>query len=317
MRAGLAPSRRRATCVWLVVVAGALAALVVDGARGDVPRCFGAAARDPLAPCVNPQLTRTAIPAPADAPLQTSEPCVRIERATPPACAFGTPAKTAKTSVALLGDSHATHWRAALAYVARKRRWHGVSINRNLCPLTLARTRNPERCKGWTRGVLRWLRNHHEVRTVFVSANAGSGVEPVSGETRAQAKIGGYVRAWSAIAPSVREVFVLRDVPHSRGDTADCVASAVSRRRNPAVRCARPRERALVRDLEAEAAQLDPSDRVRLIDLSSYMCDERSCMPVVGGALVIKDIGHMTRTFSRSLGPYLGRAVDELHRSSG
>jgi hypothetical protein len=44
------------------------------------------------------------------------------------------------------------------------------------------------------------------------------------------------------------------------------------------------------------------------------MCDEQSCLPVVGGALVIKDIGHMTRTFSRTLGPYLGRAVDRLRR---
>ena len=40
------------------------------------------------------------------------------------------------------------------------------------------------------------------------------------------------------------------------------------------------------------------------------MCDDSRCFPVVGGALVIKDIGHLTRTFSRSLGPFLGRAID-------
>jgi hypothetical protein len=42
------------------------------------------------------------------------------------------------------------------------------------------------------------------------------------------------------------------------------------------------------------------------------MCDDSNCYPVVGGALVIKDIGHLTRTFSTSLGPFLGR---ELKRS--
>ena len=233
----------------------------------------------------------------------------------PPACAFGTPAAKAETTVALLGDSHSTHWRAAIAYLARKRQWHGVSMNRNLCPFTLARAKRYDRCKGWTRGALRWLGKHPEVKTLFVSANAGSGVQAVRGQTQRETKIAGYQRAWSAIPRSVREVFVLRDVPRSRADTADCVTRAVARRRNPAVRCARPRGKALTPDLEAEAAELDPADRVKAIDLTSFMCDERSCLPVVGGALVIKDIGHMTRTFSRTLGPFLGRAIDARRRA--
>ncbi|MDX6676425.1 MAG: hypothetical protein QOE31_477, partial [Solirubrobacteraceae bacterium] len=278
------------------------------------PACFGAAARDPLAPCTNAALNRVAIPTPYDAPLEPSEACERIARTSPPACAFGTPAAKAKASVALLGDSHATHWRAALAYLARKRQWHGISINRNLCPFTLARTKRNDRCKGWTRGALRWLRNHPEVHSVFVSANAGSGVQVVGGRTQGETKLSGYLRAWSEIPASVREVFVLRDVPHSAAGTAECVAAALARHRNPARRCPRPRAAALVRDIEAEAAALDPGDRVQVVDLTPFMCDDENCLPVVGGALVIKDIGHMTRTFSRTLGPFLGRAVDALRR---
>ncbi|MBA3748152.1 MAG: hypothetical protein H0W96_11780 [Solirubrobacterales bacterium] len=277
-----------------------------------MPACFGAAARDRLQPCVNPDLDRGATPSPYEAALEPGEPCERISTAKPPACSFGVARAQAVTSVALLGDSHSTHWRAALAHVARKRRWHGVSINRNLCPLTLARTTNHERCKGWTRGVLRWLRNHREVKAVFVSANAISGVRVARGRSHGETKVDGYLRAWQAIPSSVREIFVLRDVPHSRGDTAECVTSAVRHGHNPSVRCARPRERALLRDLEAAAAEQDPADRAQLIDLSSYMCDDEQCMPVIGGALVIKDIGHMTRTFARTLGPYLGREVDRL-----
>jgi hypothetical protein len=187
-----------------------------------------------------------------------------------------------------------------------------VSLTRSLCPFTLARTIYRERCKGWTRGALRWLRNHPEVRSLFVSANAGSGTVAKRGQSRTDAKIEGYLRAWKAIPRSVREVFVLRDVPHSGRDTAGCVTRAVARHRNPAVRCERPRHDALLRDLEAVAADEDQADRVKVVDLSSFMCDEQSCLPVVGGALVIKDIGHMTRTFSRTLGPYVGQAIDRL-----
>jgi hypothetical protein len=279
---------------------------------GATPACFGAAARDPAAPCVNKALNRIAIPSPYDAPLEPSEPCELIERTAPPACAFGTPAAKAVRSVALMGDSHSTHWRAAIAYLARRRRWHGVSLNRNLCPFTLAVTTQQERCKGWTRGALRWLRNHPEVSSLFVSANAGSGTVAEHGQSRTDAKVDGYRRAWREIPRSVREIFVLRDVPHARSSTPGCVTRAVARHHNPAVRCARPRRDALVRDLEAIAADEDPADRVKVVDLTSFMCDEQRCPPVVGGALVIKDIGHMTRTFSRTLGPYLGQAIDRL-----
>jgi hypothetical protein len=55
---------------------------------------------------------------------------------------------------------------------------------------------------------------------------------------------------------------------------------------------------------------------VKLIDLTPFMCDDRACFPVVGGALVIKDVGHLTRTFSATLGPFLGRAVAAVQAPS-
>ena len=255
-----------------------------------------------------------AIPSPYDAPLEPSEPCEPIDQSSPPACSFGPPRKQALRSIALAGDSHSTHWRAAIAYLARKRQWHGISINRNLCPFTLARTTSHERCKGWTRGVLRWLRNHPEVDTLFVSANSGAGTIPKPGQSRSEAKIDGYLRAWKALPTSIRDVYVLRDVPHGRSSTLGCVEKAMQRDRDPAVRCARPRGAALRPALHAVAAELDQGARVHLVDLSAYMCDSDVCPPVIGGALVIKDVGHMTRTFSRTLGPFVGRAIDRLRR---
>jgi hypothetical protein len=52
------------------------------------------------------------------------------------------------------------------------------------------------------------------------------------------------------------------------------------------------------------------SPRVRAIDMTDFMCDSRRCFPVVGGVLVHKDVGHLTRAFSTTLGPYLLRAAD-------
>jgi hypothetical protein len=47
------------------------------------------------------------------------------------------------------------------------------------------------------------------------------------------------------------------------------------------------------------------SPRVQVIDLTDYFCDATVCPTVIGGALVFKDISHLTDTFSATLGPYL------------
>ena len=302
-----------AAAIWLALATGASADERDPGAQAaaSLP-CFGAAARDPEIPCVNRKLNFVAVPTPYDAPLEPSAPCEPIENVAPPACAFGPPARRSVSSVALLGDSHAMAWRAAVAVVADVKRWHGVSLTRNSCPYTFAKTRRHGRCRGWAGSVRRWLKAHPEVKQVIVGANSGSGVVAEGGHTLRTTKINGYIRAWKAIPRSVREIFVVRDPPHSNTNTADCVSGAIAKRRNPALRCARPRERALEIDEAAVAAERTDSERVKLIDLSDFMCDDKRCFPVVGGALVIKDIGHLTRTFSRSLGPFLGRAISRL-----
>jgi hypothetical protein len=292
--------------------AGAGPQRAIDVRAAAAPACFGAAARDPENPCVNHKLSFVAIPTPYDAALEPSAACKPIEHVAPRACAFGPSAKKSVSSIALLGDSHATAWRAAAAVVAEGLRWHGVSITRNNCPFTFATTPGKGRCKGWAGTVRRWLKAHPEVNHVIVGANSGSGVVAANGHTLRTTKIKGYVDAWKSIPQSVRDIFVIRDAPHSTSNTAECVSGAIGRRRNPALRCARPRERALQIDEAAVAAQRTDSTRVKLIDLSDFMCDDKRCFPVVGGALVIKDIGHLTRTFSSTLGPYLRRAISRL-----
>ncbi len=49
------------------------------------------------------------------------------------------------------------------------------------------------------------------------------------------------------------------------------------------------------------------------------MCGRRTCLPVVGGALVHKDETHLTRVFATTLGPYLLRHVDRAfaHMAAG
>src|SRR4051812_44425981 len=284
-----------------------LLALVAAMTARQPPRCFGAAARA-SAPCSNPTLRLKVTPTPQDAPLQTSSPCTPVPASVPPACTFGAPGVA--PTVALLGDSHSVHWRAPLDIVAKAQRWRGVTLYRSSCPFTAGySTLIPEQaaaCQQWKADVRAWFAQHPEITTVFTSANAGSGVAVPPGAERFETKVGGYLDAWTKwLPPTVTKIVVLADVPQQRTSTPVCVERALKRREEPGRACAIPRASALRPDPALEAARRLNSPRIQVVDLTRFMCDSRRCYPVVGGVLVHKDIGHMTRTFATTLAPYL------------
>jgi hypothetical protein len=275
------------------------------------PRCFGAAARDRRHPCQNPALRSVVIPTPSEAlliPNAFCAPTARSDLVAP--CAFGVPAAQATATVALIGDSHAEHWRGALEVVAQARRWRGLSITRSSCPFSRAAPIPPHgerargECRRWNSEVLRWLRGHPEVHTILVSANALANYRG-SPQT-------GFQATWKALPASVRHVVVLRDTPHIAAPQAGCIGRALAARRRTARACAQRRGDNLPADPEAAAAHDLRSRRVRVVDMTRFMCDARACFAVVGGALVRKDGSHLSATFATTLGPYLLRAINQV-----
>ena len=279
-------------------------------------RCFGAASRDPARRCVNKELRYTVVPTPAEAKSGQNSPCrpgAATEELYP--CHFGVPAEQARRTIALVGDSHAAHWRAAVDVVAGFYRWHGISLTQTGCPMTKAipilRGRKREDCLGYNEEIGPWLERHPEVDTVITSQHGGK-VVTREGQSVHDAQIEGFVRAFDELPPSVEHVIVLRGTPWSTESAPRCIERALIAHRRTDRACAISRKRALRPDLAAEAAELMRSPRVEVIDMTPFMCGAANCFPVVGGALVHKDGGHITQVFSRSMGPYLARYVKRV-----
>ena len=96
------------------------------------PRCFGADARDRGSDCAPDRGRRTVVPAPIAARRLPNAPCSRTARnGAIHVCEFGM--RNGLPSVALIGDSHAGHWRAALEPVGVAQRWRAASITRSGC----------------------------------------------------------------------------------------------------------------------------------------------------------------------------------------
>ena len=90
-------------------------------------------------------------------------------------CDFGVPPEQATRTIALVGDSHASHWRTSLDVVARERGWRGISITRTSCPFSSATKIIPEptrsQCRTWVKSLPGYFRRHPEIDTLFVVAH--------------------------------------------------------------------------------------------------------------------------------------------------
>jgi hypothetical protein len=275
-------------------------------------RCFGAAARDRLDPCRNPRLRATVYPTLRQARWMPEAPCAVVSRSPAQPCEFGVRGPGARGAIALVGDSHALHWRAALGVVALRRHWRATSFARVGCPLSAAtKMLGPgaeAACRRWRRRVNRWLARRPEVRTVVVSQLAGSASVRGGGD-QFELQVRGYLEAWRRLPRTVERVVVIRDTPRRVSTTAACVMRAARRGRDPGRRCAIPRDHALLPDPAAVAARRARSRRVALVDMTRWFCDRTRCFPVIGGALVHQDRTHQTAVWNATLGPYLLRAL--------
>lgn len=319
-------SRPRVRALLVAPVLASLAAGAVAASAGpsataaarspETQRCFGAPARDPIKPCRNPALATEVFPTPDDALLYPNAECAPVAQSVPFQCTFGVAPDDARGEIALVGDSHATHWRSALQTVAEDYGWHGTSMTRSGCTFSRAEPVLPGRlkqeCLDWRDQVVAWFEAHPEVRTVFLSQHPGEVVVP-KGSTRWKTKVRGFRRAWRDLPDTVKHIVIIRDTPYVSTRTPVCIKRAMRRDRDAGRACALPRRRALKRDHAAEAAlRFRGRPGVRVIDMTHFMCDEERCYPVVGGALTHKDTGHITLVFGQTLGPFLLRSVRAL-----
>lgn len=307
------PAACPATCRDRAPDTGALAAGVVLLA---VPDCFGAASRDPTRRCENPALADSVDPPPERANAQAGSYCDNVERTRlMTACGFGAMPEAADGTFALIGDSHAANMKSALSVLTLAKRWRGVSILRAGCPLTrgapvFASSQRSRQCRGWNRQVLRWLKKHPEVKTVFLSAHTGARVKRKTGRSARQSAQAGYRDLIGTLLSMRRRVVIIRDTPPSTKKLSQCVSRAMASGRRPQTTCTRRRSASVRPDPLFEAGRSVRSSRVKLIDLTSQFCDSRRCFTVIGGALVRHDVSHLTQPFAVTLGPFILRALE-------
>jgi len=267
--------------------------------------CFGAPAMENRRKCPE---ALTALPlaavTKADAPWAPQQGC-RGTSSDPAVltCYWGT--GKPRRVVALIGDSHAEHWRGALHRIAKAKSWQIIEMYAGGCPATYARSvvferrsRDGDVCRKWTAKAtakLRTLAPDDIITTAYVQQDV---FDPVGSGPAGFAQVW---RQWRAFT----RVTVLRDIPNTAGRNGpQCLAISAGK----PLTCANPRGKVLIDDDMMRAAR-SMRHEVNLVDLSDYFCDARRCYAVIGGASVYFDYDHMSQQFAATLAPALLRRL--------
>ena len=233
--------------------------------------------------------------------------CLAFERvSTPPNCVYGV--KGSAITIALVGDSHASHWFPAIEAIALERGWRLVTFVKVSCSFTtlvqrnLALKREYRECTAFNEATVARLNQIKPALTIIVNRRTFRPIEENITSALAGAALGEMV----ARIPGATAILV--DTPDPGRDVPACLSKHPSDIRA----CLFTQDDADNREIGiAERVAADVAG-ARLIDLTANICTEWPCSPISGSVLIYRDEDHMTETFSRSLAAPLGVEIAKL-----
>lgn len=224
-------------------------------------------------------------------------------------CATGDTASA--TTIALVGDSHATTWSPAFRQEAEQRHWRLETLGKEACPLmnlpiTYPRLhRQYSECEQWRSQMTARLQTEHPRLVVLGMSRlygVGYGFKSYDAAWVESLKLlVGQLRASGA------KVLVLGPVPDPRSVVPSCLSAHLEN----ATACSPPKSLAQSTfGILAEAAATEASGG-RYADLTELFCAANICPVIVGNILVYRDDNHVTMQYARVLAPVLGALVDD------
>lgn len=218
-------------------------------------------------------------------------------------CSYGN--KDSDTRVVLVGDTYAAQWQPALDEVGRLNEWDVRVVVKTGCALgdvtpLDAKGNVFDACVRWRTDMAAKLIEWKPDLVLIAQAPTNKILEASSGKDRAEKLGKGIASFVSTMAEADIPTALIRSTPTI---DRECLAAATIRT------CARPRSRA-VRKLDPILFASGDRDSSMLLDLTDAICTSQECGAVVGNVVVYRGAAHLTATYSRTLSPSFGRALE-------
>lgn len=233
--------------------------------------------------------------------------CLAFERVTtPPNCVYGV--KGSAITIALVGDSHASHWFPAIEAIALERGWRLVTFVKVSCSFTtipqrnLALKRAYRECTAFNEATVARLNQIKPALTIIVNRRTFRPIEGNISSALAGAALGEMV----ARLPGSTAILV--DTPDPGRDVPACLSKHPSDIRA----CLFTQDDADNREIGVAERVAAEVSGAQLIDLTGEICGAWPCLPIAKSVLIYRDEDHMTETFSRSLAAPLGVEIERI-----
>jgi hypothetical protein len=228
-----------------------------------------------------------------------------------PPCVYGE--ESSPVTVVLFGDSKANQWFPPLEFLAQKHGWRVIARVKAGCSPIPAVKDGPEgartECERWRESVFE-LVEAEEPELVVVGSHDWSHVSvsdrQLEGEIAEDVLTESYASALSRLRDSAPRVAVMQDMPTAPHDMPSCVSENLKNLDRCWFEVPEDDRRTLV---DGAAEQVGGA---QVIDLRAAVCPEWICRGVIGNALVYRDDGHLTETYTKTLAPRIERQLPRL-----
>ncbi|UXM93805.1 acyltransferase family protein [Paenarthrobacter sp. JL.01a] len=199
--------------------------------------------------------------------------------------------ETVTKEIVVLGDSHAQQYMAALGPIAKQHGWEVVTLLKGSCRFGAESPERTDECNEFNKASANYVMEH-KPDAVFTVASLTHADAPFETE------VPGYLDGIKPFTDAGIDVVGIRDNPRFSINMPECV-----QKKGPdSPDCNAPLEESL-----AESSPLDDYvgkvDRLYLMDMSDFICEQGTCPAVVGNVYVYKDDNHLTKTYVQSMIP--------------
>ncbi|MEV7660839.1 acyltransferase family protein [Paenarthrobacter sp. NPDC089316] len=193
--------------------------------------------------------------------------------------------------IVVLGDSHAQQYMAALGPIAKEHGWEVVTLLKGSCRFGAESPERTGECNEFNKASAQYVMEH-KPDAVFTVASLTHADAPFETE------VPGYLEGIKPFTDAGIDVVGIRDNPRFSINMPECV-----QKKGPdSPECNAPLEESL-----AASSPLDDYagkvDRLHLMDMSDFICEQGTCPAVVGNVYVYKDDNHLTKTYVQSMIP--------------
>ncbi|MFI2562972.1 acyltransferase family protein [Paenarthrobacter sp. NPDC018779] len=193
--------------------------------------------------------------------------------------------------IVVLGDSHAQQYMAALGPIAKAHGWEVVTLLKGSCRFGAESEERTDECNDFNKASAQYVMEH-KPDAVFTVASLTHVTAPFETE------VPGYLDGIKPFTDAGIDVVGVRDNPRFSINMPECV-----QKKGPdSPDCNAPLEESL-----AAYSPLDDYvgkvDRLFLMDMSDFICEQGTCPAVVGNVYVYKDDNHLTKTYVQSMIP--------------